>query len=264
MKKVCFEKCSYCTLLLMVLVFAPIIGIAQQHYAMQDSITGYQTNNGYNSIIDGQPSTPKQPTFTITAAKIGTEYQYEGNVGLSPSNHGFFRNSLFSFVVPSLNVGEGITDLDKSVSGSWLQRWQYEHDGKPTISSMISFQLPYDQPGMKANYVATFILTKNIKHGGVGYFNAYVKTKKGFSAYSASYGGIFGYKLFLPKQKELLVDLLCQSDNGITIEASLEIDLPKGWTVSPGLNYGWNTKTGVFTFGGGLLIFCQTSKRIRK
>ena len=70
---------------------------------------------------------------------------------------------------------------------------------------MISFQVPFDEPGEKADLVTTFIVTKNIGQG-VGYFNTYAETAKGITLDSIEYGALLGYKFFLPKQKELFLD----------------------------------------------------------
>ena len=130
---------------------------------MQDSITNYQTNVGFNSITDGCPGPPKQSFYNLIASRQqGSSFQYQGNIGYTPAISGFFRNTLFGLVVPSLDVGEGITDFEKSVSASWLQRWNYEHKGLPTVSTLISLQFPFDEPGAKTDLVSTLIVTKNI------------------------------------------------------------------------------------------------------
>lgn len=236
-----------------------------QDYTMQDSISGYQANVGYNSIIDGQPAPPKQPMFTITGAgRQNNGFQYEANIGYTPATKGFFRNTLLAMVVPTLNVGEGITDFERSVSASWLQRWQYEHQGKPTIATMVSIQVPYAEPNAKTDIVSTLIITKNIGKKGVAYFNTYAESTRGFTTTGLGYGTLLGYKFFLPKQKEFFLDALLQSGNTVTLEAALEFDLPKGWSVSPGANLAIDTRTGKRTFGGGLLVFYQTSKPLGK
>lgn len=225
-------------------------------------MSSYQANISYNSIIDGQPAPAGQPLFSITAAKVGAEYQYEGSIGYTPGRKGFFRNSLFSVLVPSINTGDGVTDFERSLSIVWLQRWQYEKNGRPTISTMFSCQNPYDEPGEKTDLVGTLIITKNIGHRGVGYFNCYAETRKGITADSVGYGTVAGYKLFLPGQKELFLDVLYQAGRVLTFEASFEFDFPKGISLCPGINYAWNTLSGSFIFGAGLVLYYQSPKPI--
>ena len=232
---------------------------------MQDSITNFQTNAGLNSIIDGQPGSPKMPSIAITfAGQEGSDFQYETSIGYTFAEQGFFRNSLFSVTVPTLDVGEGSIDFEKSVSTSWLQRWNYEHQGGPTISTMISFQFPFDEPGEKIDMVTTLIVTKNLGKQGVGYFNAYAESTQGITTDNLELGVLLGYKLFLPKQKELFLDLLYQNTDVLTYESSLELDLPKGWTISPGLNLSYNTNLKTTALGGGISLFYQFQKPFGK
>ena len=72
-----------------------------------------------------------------------------------------------------------------------------------------------------------------------------------------------GYKVFLPKKKELFLDVLYQTGDMITFEASLEFDFSSGISISPGLNLTWDTKNKT-AFGGGLLFFYQSSKTLGK
>lgn len=228
----------------------------------RDSITNYQSNVGFNSITDGCPAPPKQPNYSIIGGgQNNGNFQYQGNIGYTPANNGFFRNTQFGLVVPTLDTGEGITDFEKSISSSWLQRWVCENNGAPTISTMISIQVPYDEPGEKTDIVTTFIITKNIGNG-VGYFNLYSETTKGFTLDTAEYGVMLGYKMFLPKQKELLFGAMYQSGKILTFETSLEIDFSNGFTISPGINYAFNLNEGLRNVGGGLTVFYQSSKPI--
>ena len=229
-------------------------------YASQDSITAHQTNIGFNSVTDGQPAPPKQPFFSIIASgQQGGKFQYQGSIGYTPACKGFLRNTLFVVVVPTIDVGEGITDFEKSVSGSWQQRWIYEHNGKPTISTMTSIQIPYDEPNAKTDLVTTLIITKDIGKG-VGYFNAYAETTSGFTTDSLSYGIMAGYKIYLTKHEELFFGLMYQTNNTLTLETSIEIDFKSGMTISPGLNLAYNTQFETTTFGGGIVLYYQSSK----
>lgn len=228
----------------------------------RDSITNRQSNVGFNSITDGCPAPPKQLNYSVIGGgKHNGNIQYQGNIGYTPANNGFFRNTQLGLIVPTLDTGEGITDFEKSISSSWLQRWLCERNGIPTISTMVSIQVPYDEPGEKTDLVTTLIITKNIGNG-VGYFNAYTETTKGFTLDTAEYGAMLGYKMFLKGQKELLFGTMYQSGKILTLESSLEIDFADGWTISPGLNYalGLNAKSGVI--GGGLTLYYQSSSPI--
>ncbi|MCB0685574.1 MAG: hypothetical protein KDC53_03585 [Saprospiraceae bacterium] len=228
-----------------------------QNYTLQDSISDRQACITHNSITDGQPGTPQKPQISGTAAgQKGSIFQYQTAIGYTPSQKGFLRSSLFSAVVPTLDVGEGAIDFEKSMSVSWLQRWVYEHDGTPTISTSLTFQFPYDEPNAKTDAVLTFIIAKNLGKG-VGYFNAYGETTQGLTTDSLEWGIIGGYKFFLPNSKELFLDVLYQSGNALTFEMSLEVDLAKGWSLGPGINFTWNVEENNTVYGGGLLLLYQ-------
>ncbi|MFC1605080.1 hypothetical protein ACFL5F_08645 [Planctomycetota bacterium] len=210
------------TLLLLVCLLYSATGYSQD-YKTQDDITNQQTNVGFNSIIDGQPGPPKKPFITTTfSGQERQDFQYEASVGYTPAAKGFFRNSLFSLTIPTLDVGEGTIDFEESASASWLQRWNYEHQGLPTISTMISLQVPYDEPGADTDFVATFIVAKNIGKNGVGYLNAYAESTQGLAFDNLERGVLLGYKRFLPKQMALFLDTLYQSIDLLTFEGSLE------------------------------------------
>ncbi len=234
----------------------------KRSYLLQDSITDFQTDVSFNSVTDGQPAPPRMPFYSLSGSgQTGNQYHYQLNLGCTPSEKGFMRNSLFSLIVPALDAGEGITDVEKSVGLSWLQRWTWEHDGFPTISSMISLLVPFNVKGQKTNVVATFIIAKNLP-GGVLYFNAYGESKKGFTTDSLDYGVLGGYRMNLHGSKSLTMDVLCQRSSVVTFETSFEFDLNKGWTIGPGVNISYDNNTKSTGFGVGIIFFRQTSKKL--
>ncbi len=231
-------------------------------YNLEDSITNYQTDVSFNSITDGQPAPPLMPYYSfLGSGQSGNQFHYQFNLGYTPAEHGFLRNSLFGVVAPALDAGEGITDVARSLGISWLQRWNYEHNGSPTISSMISLLVPFNGSDLKTNIVATFIMAKNIR-GGVLYLNAYGESQKGFTTDSLDYGFLGGYRMFLDGNKSLSLDLMCQRASVLTFEASMEFDLSHGWTIGPGINISYDGKAEDMGYGLGIILFRQTSRKL--
>ena len=53
-----------------------------------------------------------------------------------------------------------------------------------------------------------------------------------------------------------------QTGNNLTLESSLEIDFKSSWTIGPGINLAYNKQFETTTFGGGLVLFYQSSKNL--
>ncbi|HKK43400.1 MAG TPA: hypothetical protein VJ963_13380 [Bacteroidales bacterium] len=234
----------------------------KRSYLLQDSITDFQTDVSFNSVSDGQPAPPRMPFYSLSgSAQSGNQYHYQFNLGYTPYERGFMRNSLFSLIVPALDAGEGITDVERSMGLSWLQRWTWEHDGFPTISSMVSLLVPFIVRGLKTNVVVTFIVAKDLPRG-VLYFNAYGESKKGLTTDSLDYGLLGGCRMNLHGSKSLTLDVLYQRSSVITFETSFEFDLNKGWTIGPGVNVSYDNNTKGTAYGVGIIFFRQTSKKL--
>lgn len=227
-----------------------------QDYTYQDSISSHQTCVAYNSINDGHPGPPGMPFFQST---LGYTFDEGTELNICVANtfapEGFFRNSLFSLNFLNALYENNSFDFIKSLGASWQQTWLFEKDNVPTFSSIIAVQYPYDEPSDVTELQTTFIMVKNIGNSGVGYLNSFVNIA---SNSLDSYSFLAGYKFFISETSNLFFDTIYSSDNTFSIGAALEINLPMGSVISPGINYQLDTNNNSNSFGVGLVVLYQT------
>jgi len=227
-----------------------------QDYTYQDSISGHQTCVAFNSINDGHPGPPQMPFFQATLGHVVRE---GASLNLCVSNtfasEGFFRNSLFSMNVGNLVYQDKELDVIKTIGGMWQHTWFYDNGSLPTISSLVSIQHPFDELDASTACQTTLIINKNIGARGVSYFNAFLDLPTNSNP---SLSVLAGYKFFVSEQQNLFLDIIYGPDKNLTLEAALEINLPHGSVISPGINYQRDLDHKSSIFGFGLAILYQT------
>lgn len=227
-----------------------------QDYAYQDSISGHQTCVAYCSINDGHPGPPGQPFFQST---MGVAFDDAATFNLCISNtfasEGFFRNSLFTLNILNAVFQDNQLDVEESVGGQWQQTWMFEKGSQPTISTLLTVQQAFGNQGDATDIQTMLIVNKNVGRTGVLFFNGFVNTPV---SSSASYGILAGYKLTAGETTNLFVDALYESTDLITLETALEINLPHGSVISPGLSYTRDINSKSNSFGVGLVLLYQT------
>jgi len=222
----------------------------------QDSISGHQTCVAFNSINDGHPGPPKQP---FIQAALGYTFDDAASLNLCVSNtfasEGFFRNSLFSVNVGNAVFQNNKLELDKTIGGSWQHTWNYDKGNTPTIATLLSVQHPIDELDGSTQYQSTLIMNKNIAQKGVSYFNAFVDLPINADI---NYSLLAGYKFFVSDTNNFFLDVIYDPSDSITFEAALEINLPKGHVISPGVNFQRDMNTQSNIYGIGLFFLYQT------
>lgn len=246
--------------ILTALLWIVIIGYGfSQDYSVPDSIAAYQTCVAANSINDGQPGPPNLPFFQATMFNTpGDNFSFNLCAASTFTNSGFLRNSLLTLGLISLQGDNETIDYDKSLTTSWQHRWTYEQNNAPTISTNFTVQVPIDELETKANITGTLIIVKNLESNGVAYLNANVNSNFEDFLGEPSVCVLLGRKYFLPQNINMFTDFVFDFNNSLTFELAFEINLPNGWVISPGINYGFQIDEGTESFGLGAVVLFQT------
>ena len=133
-----------------------------QSCAGQDVAT-HQAVVAFSSITDGQPGAPRTPQLTVLLSRDFGEHEFQSQFSISGvvAKSGFWCQAQFALSVPTLAVGEGLIDFEKSVTASWQQRRRISDGAGPTLSTLVAVQQPYDEPGEKTDVSLTGIAAKS-------------------------------------------------------------------------------------------------------
>jgi hypothetical protein len=188
----------------------------------------------YSSITDGQPGTPGKLEFGfIGSIQRHARGNFQSSLSFAPKGNTLLQNALFAFSLPTIDVGEGIIDVEKSMNLSWLQLWINKNQNTTTISTLLSLQSPLGDSQSEMDWIAVLILTTQTCCGVI-YLNSYFETQNGMPNQQDEWGLIAGYKLPLNQHWAAIGDLYYQSKDIITLEMSTEIDLNDNFSVGPG------------------------------
>lgn len=200
-------------------------------------VTDRQSVGSFMSIIDGQPAAPDTPQAQLVTSynKNSGQFQTQFVGGIVFVKTGIFCQSQLTVTAPALIAGSARTQFQNSVTAAWEQRWVIDNGHTPTISSQLSFQVPYNNPGAKVDIVATFIAAKNLPHG-VAYVNAILESPNGFDANIFNWAVITGYKHIIHEGFEIFGDIFVQKGAAVGFEAAVEWDLTDGVSIGPGIS----------------------------
>jgi hypothetical protein len=234
-----------------VALLCPDQAVAQD--SRSDAVTEAQGAGGFNSLTDGQPGTAGAPELSLTGGALGnSEFAFECSIALTP-RVSYLYYSLFGLVVPTLEVGEGATDFERSVSITWLQRWTYERRMRPTFATQLALQVPFDEPNAEIDAVFTVVLARGLGPCTV-YLNAYGETTEGINTDEIEWGALLGCKASFTSSFFLVGDVFLQTDSVMTIEMSPVYELPFGLSIGPGPGAQWNLCKGEASINFGLAL----------
>ena len=199
-------------------------------------VADQQGDGAFNSLTDGQPGSPLTPQVTALPSYDFAEKDFQNQFSFSgvPAKTGFFCQAQFALIIPTLNSGEGLIDFEKSVGASWQQRWFTDNGKAPTFSTLVSTQIPYDQPGKKVDLVFTAILAKSTNWGAF-YLNGFVESTDGVDFDQADFGAVAGIKRIINDNLALFGDAVIYEGGAYSFELSLERDFDNGLSLGPGI-----------------------------
>lgn len=226
-----------------------------QDFSVPDSIAIVQGCNGFCAINDGHPGPPNLPFFQ-NVTSIDGDFILQNSLCLSSTmGNGFFRNSLFSLNVFTADWDEKLI-IEESLTTSWQHRWVYEQRGLPTITTLLSTTLPYNDRDLKPEYQGVMIINKSIGTKGTLYFNSFFDLADNDLTYTA----LIGHKTILTVNTNLFIDILYEFENSSPIiELAYEYNLDSGSVISPGVQYEYDTKIEKGSFVFGLSLLHQTN-----
>lgn len=210
----------------------------------------------YNSLTDGQPGPPRTIQLTVLPSYDFGEDEFQNQVSLSRvfATSGFWCQAQFSLSAPTLDVGEGLADFEKSVTLAWQQRWRIDDSSGPTISTVVSVQQPYDEPEQETDVTLTGIVARSRPWGAL-YLNLYAETSRGAGADDLELGGVVGVKRILRDNLSVFADAVVEERGDYALELALELDLANGWTFGPGISLSHSEGSGGLDASLGVNVY---------
>jgi len=228
------------------ILFVPLLLTVCTAFAEEDTcpgadVTDRQSVGSFMSIIDGQPAAPDTPQAQITTLYNNNNGQFQSQFvgGIVFAQTGIFCQSQLTVTTPTLVVDSASTQFQNTVAVAWEQRWLIDDGSTPTLSSQLSFKVPYNTPGAKVDIVATFIAAKSFTNG-VGYVNAILEIPNGLDANIFNWTMIVGYKHIIRDGLEVFGDVFVQKGIAGGFEAAVEWDFTDGVSLGPGVSVLFN------------------------
>ena len=229
----------------------PMPAIAQ--HANRDPVTSSQDAGGFNSLTDGQPGSPGELQIELTAARLtDSTVAFETSLSITPTVR-FLTNALFGLIAPTLDAGEGATDFERSVTATWLQRRTCQRGSRPTLSTQVALQVPFDEPDAEVDAVVTVVVARSFGSSTI-YLNGWGETTNGFTTDGMEWGSLMGLKASVAPWVFAVVDALWQTGNQLTVEISPVFAVPGGLSIGPGFAAGWNLGDGEPSISFGLQV----------
>jgi hypothetical protein len=199
-------------------------------------VSSHQAVTAFNSLMDGQPGAPRTLQLTVIPSYDVEDRALRGQLTVERvvATSGFWCQAQLALSGPSLDVDESSIDSDKSVTAGWQQRWLIDDGSLPTVSTVISVQIPYDEPDAKTDIVLTGIVAKSMQWGAV-YLNAFAETTDGADSSSVDFGGVVGAKRVLNGSLALFADIAIREGGAYALELSAERDFNNGLSLGPGI-----------------------------
>jgi hypothetical protein len=199
-------------------------------------VASHQGVVAFNSITDGQPGTPRTPQLTVIPFYDFSERQFHSEFSVSGvvAESGFWCQAQFELAAPTLAASEGVIDFEKSVTASWQQRWLIADGNQPTVSTLVSAQVPYDGHGEKTDILLTGIVARSTQWGAA-YLNIFAESTNGTDFSAMDYGAVIGAKRIVSDSLALIADTVIHEGGSFALELSLERNYRDGLTLGPGL-----------------------------
>jgi hypothetical protein len=221
-------------------------------------VTVRQTTETFTSITDGQPGAPRSPQLTAILSYDQAKDQFQSQFSMSgtPGKYGFLCQAEFSLDYPTLDIGDGLVSFERSITGSWQQRWRIDDGRWPTISTVFAVEVPYGEHNRKTDISLTAVVAKTIGADGVGYLNVYAHTVTGAGAGDFSTGALIGYKRILTRGFSLIGDLVYDEGGLLSIETAAQWDFKSGLTIGPGVRLTQDIDHGAgLDVAAGVVVF---------
>ena len=205
-------------------------GCPGQGVAAQQGVTGF------NTLIDGQPGTPRLPQLTVVPSYNFEEEKFVNQLSVSgvPASSGFWCQAQFELFAPVVKALDGEIDVEKSVAASWQQRWLIDDGSLPTLSTVVEVQVPYDESNANTEISLIGIVAKSTAWGAV-YFNSLAVSEDGSDFSSVDFSGVVGAKRIVSAKLAVFADVTIDEDGLYALELSAERDYSSGLSFGPGI-----------------------------
>jgi hypothetical protein len=201
----------------------------------QDVAT-HQGVDAFNTLIDGQPGTPRLPQLNVVPSYNFEENKFVNQSSLSvvPALSGFWCQAQFEFFTPVAKALDGQVNFEKSVALSWQQRWLIDDGSSPTVSTVVEVQAPYDDSQANTEISVIGIVAKSTEWGAV-YLNSLALSEDGSDFSSVDFSGVIGAKRIVNAKLAVFADITIDENGLYALELSAERDYSNGLSLGPGI-----------------------------
>lgn len=210
----------------------------------------------FSNIVDGQPGGPGQIGLEGIASLGGGDWQAQSTLQFTGKG-GFLRNALFAVTFPTVQGGEGIRDVEISVSVSWQQRWIGSNQSRTNFATLLAVQIPVNEPNQDTDITLAGSLAQVVGTADVFYLNGYVETNRGPNPQPTEWGVFTGYKHPLNDTVSLIGDVGWQSSGDVASAGlALQVNVSGHLTLGPGINLSTTLdRRNSVEATGGLVVY---------
>lgn len=225
-----------------------------------EQLRSFLVDNGFNSILHGQPVPPGFVKLVPSAAwrrfpSAGNPVAVELSASYTPPWTAFFRNSLFGVLLPvQLN---GAASGVGNVGFFWQQRWLLDLKHELSLASYIEFDFPTAHVASGLQVILDAIVVK-VLGPGVVYINALGRSS--IVGGASGWGGVAGYKWVLTPRFALsaayvLVHPRHQERTQSILEYSTEFIASRVLSIGVGGLVGLSSHDFTASYGFGAIAF---------
>ena len=209
----------------------------------------------FSPIVDGQPGGPGQVGLEAIASYGQGDWEGQTTIQYT-GRSGFFANALFALTFPTIQGGEGILDAETSVSFSWQQRWVGSNSSKTNFATLVSLQVPVDEPDQDVDVTITASLAQVVGRDVV-YLNGYVETNSGPNPLPTGWGFFAGYKHPLSSEVAFIGSLGIESGDIGSAGLALQYNVNSHLTIGPGITLSTtlDSRTSLNALAGLLIYY---------
>lgn len=239
---------------------------AQKGREAEDAVAQRQSVDYWNPIEDGQPGAPGNWEVKFDAGWKTFSGQHDpfaltSQVQYTPEGGHFLHNMKLGVAVP-VTMGLGGVEGNGDAEFEWKQRWVAEHDGIPTMATVVDVRVPTGYHSSGVDGMLTGVVAKDLGPG-TWIFNGFVETANGDNVEDLrhfQWGFRTGYKWRITDDFALIGDYIHRSSeeeghaNINSLQLSGEYHPNEHITIGPGITIGLDDHDETPNFGAGVRV----------
>lgn len=205
-----------------------------------NDVADQQGVTAYTSLIDGQPTSPRKPTFGAVMQTGFPASTLQLGVLFAPGTRRGLCDAVLSLTLPAVQWPSAVRVSD-AFGVSWEQRWHADDRRLPTLATLFSAQLDRSNPG-ELRAAQWLVVAAKIHRDVVYYANVFANgaSARTRSALTWTPGALVGIKRALDADRAWIADVVWKEGAPAALELAYQFsgpgdsDLGVGLAWSPG------------------------------